>query len=147
MSSLWPLGIYSLIVVGLVAVILGLSTFTGPRHAARRRDLPYESGMPATGDAQIRFPVAFYLIAIDFLIFDIEAAILFGWAGVAREVGWSGFVAAAVFILILLVGLVWVWAKGGLDWGAEPSRNAGRPRPGTAGPGSDVRVSAGRTAS
>lgn len=141
MSSLWPLGIYSLIVVGLVAAILGLSTLTGPRHAARRRDLPYESGMPATGDARIRFPVAFYLIAIDFLIFDIEAAILFGWAGVAREVGWSGFLAAAVFILILLVGLVWVWAKGGLDWGAEPSRTAGRP---PAGPGSGARIGAER---
>lgn len=121
MSSLWPLGLYSLIVIGLVAVVLGLSTLTGPRHSARRRDLPYESGMPATGGAQIRFPVAFYLIAIDFLIFDIEAAILFGWAGVARELGWAAFAAAAVFIVILLVGLVWVWAKGGLEWGAAPS--------------------------
>jgi len=135
MSSLWPLGIYSLIVVGLVAGVLGLSTLAGPRHSARRRDLPYESGMPATGDVQIRFPVAFYLIAIDFLIFDIEAAILFGWAGVAREVGWTGLVAAAVFIFILLVGLVWVWAKGGLDWSADPSRGAARSRAGRGGIG------------
>lgn len=142
MSSLWPLGLYSLIVVAVVALVLGLSALTGPRHSARRRDLPYESGMPATGGVQIRFPVAFYLIAIDFLIFDIEAAILFGWAGVAREVGWTGFFAAAMFIAILLVGLAWVWAKGGLDWGAEPSerRAVARRRPATAPPAAGART-------
>lgn len=120
--SLWPLAVWTAVVVGLVAAVLGLSAITGPSHRARRRDLPYESGMPATGDAQIRFPVAFYLVAIDFLVFDVEAAILFAWAGVARDVGWTGWIAAALFVLILTVGLVWVWAKGGLDWGAAPDR-------------------------
>ena len=119
--ELWPLALYTVVVVGLMSAVLALSAALGPRHRARRRDLPYESGMPPTAQPPLRFPVHFYLIAIDFLIFDLEAAFLFAWAGAAREVGWSGYAGAAIFIVLLLIGLIWVWAKGGLDWGAAPA--------------------------
>lgn len=124
--DLAPLGVYAILVVGLVALILLLSWLTGPRHRARRRDLPYESGMPATGDAHLRFPVAFYLVALAFLIFDIEAAFLLAWAVSAAEVGWAGYLEALVFTLVLLAGLVFLWGKGALDVSGRRRPAAGR---------------------
>ena len=124
--ALWPLAVYAAIVVGIAAVALLLTAVLGPRHSARRKDLPYESGIAATGDVHIRFPVRFYLVAIAFLIFDLEAAFLIAWAVSARQVGWVGFVEVLVFIGMLFVGLVYLWGKGALDWGPEGQRRAAR---------------------
>lgn len=121
-QSLWPLGIYALIVLGMLAAVIVLSALIGPRHSARRRDLPYESGLPPTGTAALRFPVHFYVVALAFLIFDLEAAFLFAWAVSAREVGWFGYIELFVFVVMLFAGLAYLWAKGALDWGASPSR-------------------------
>ncbi|MFQ5743912.1 MAG: NADH-quinone oxidoreductase subunit A [Acidobacteriota bacterium] len=120
-QPLASLAIYALCVVAIVTAILMLSALAGPRHRSARRDLPFESGMPTTREAPLRVPVAFYLVAIAFLIFDLEAAFLFTWAVAARESGWSGYVEVVVFTLVLLVGLVYLWAKGALDWGAAPA--------------------------
>lgn len=130
-SALWPLGVYALLVVGLVAVVLILSWLLGPRHSARRRDLPYESGLPSTGGARLRFPVDFYLLAIAFLVFDLEAAYLFAWAVAATEVGWAGYVEILVFTVMLFAGLVFLWGEGALDWGTRPAprRGVGREAP------------------
>lgn len=121
---LWPLGVYGVVVLGLVATLLALSWLAGPRHRARRRDLPYESGMPSTEQGALRFPIHFYLIALAFLIFDLEAAFLFAWAVAARDVGWAGYVEVVVFAVMLLAGLVWLWAKGALDWARRPPTGA-----------------------
>lgn len=117
--ALWPLAVWLGIVAALMALVIGLSALIGPRGRALRRDLPYESGMAPTPQGPMRFPVHFYLIALAFLVFDIEAAILFAWAATARDVGWAGYIEALVFSLILLSGLVYLWAKGAFDWGLK----------------------------
>jgi NADH-quinone oxidoreductase subunit A len=112
---LWPLAVYIAFVVGLVAVLLLLSALLGERHREPATDLPYESGVVSTGSARLRFGVAFYLIAVLFVIFDLEAAFLFSWAVALREIGWSGYLEGAVFIGVLLTALVYLWRNGGLD--------------------------------
>lgn len=117
--ALWPLAVHAAIVVGIAAVALLLTSLLGPRHTARRRDLPYESGIAGTGDVHVQFPIRFYLVAIAFLIFDLEAAFVISWAVAARQVGWTGFIEVLVFIVMLFAGLVYLWGKGALDWGPE----------------------------
>ena len=87
----WPLAAYFSVVILLTAVILGLSYVLGERHKERATGEPYESGILPTGSARVRLSVKFYLIAMFFLIFDLEAAFVFAWAVALREVGWTGF--------------------------------------------------------
>jgi len=115
--ALWPLALWLIVVTAMMAAVLGLSALLGPRHRARRRDLPYESGMPPTEQGELRFPIHFYLIALAFLIFDLEAAFLFAWAVAARDTGWLGYAEALIFVVILLAGLAYLWAKGAFEWG------------------------------
>ncbi len=112
---LWPLAVYFAFVVGLVAMLLVLSALLGERHKEPATDLPYESGIVSTGSARLRFGASFYLIAVLFVIFDLEAAFLFSWAVALREIGWSGYLEGVVFIGVLLVALVYLWRNGGLD--------------------------------
>ena len=100
-------------------VALTLSTFLGPRKPTPEKLAPYECGMPAVGDARERQSVKFYLVAMIFLLFDIEAAFLYPWAMALRDLGWTGFVQLVIFMLLLLAGYVYVWRKGVLDWGNE----------------------------
>ena len=102
---------------GLVAI--GLSALLGPRKPTPEKLAPYECGMPAVGDARERQSVKFYLVAMIFLLFDIEVAFLYPWAMALRDLGWPGFVQVVVFMLLLLAGYVYVWRKGALDWGSE----------------------------
>ncbi len=118
-QALWPLALWLGTVFLLISGVIGLSMITGPRSNSRRRDLPYESGMPPTRQPAIRFPVHFYLIALAFLVFDVEAAFLFAWAVAARDVGWVGYVEALVFSIMLFAGLLYLWAKQAFDWGIE----------------------------
>ena len=131
-QSLWPLAVYALVVLAMLVAVVVISALIGPRHSARRRDLPYESGVPPTGTAALRFPVHFYIVALAFLIFDLEAAFLFAWAVVAREVGWLGYVELAIFVVMLLAGLAYLWGKGALDWGTTPT-SAAQPTAGETG--------------
>ena len=110
--------------VGFGAFSILLSSFIGPRNPTPEKMAPYECGMPAVGDARERHSVKFYLVAMIFLLFDIEIAFLYPWVMALRDLGWVGYLQILTFFLILLVGYVYVWRKGVLDWGpvARPVR-------------------------
>jgi len=115
------LSIVLMIVLGLLFAVPSvlLSQFLGPRKPTPEKSAPYECGMPAVGDARERMSVKFYLVAMIFLLFDIEVAFLYPWAMALRELGWAGFVQVVLFMALLLTGYVYVWRKGALDWGEE----------------------------
>lgn len=125
-AELWPLAVYGAAVLAVVAVMLLLSHVLGQRRRDRAREHPYESGIASTGSARIRFDVKFYLIAMFFVIFDLEAVFVFAWAVSARESGWTGYLEIFVFILVLAAALVYLWRLGALDWGKAARRDAGR---------------------
>jgi NADH-quinone oxidoreductase subunit A len=93
-----------------------LSTLLAPRKPSAEKLAPYECGMPAVSDARERHPVKFYLIAMIFLLFDIEVAFLYPWAMALRDLAWPGFVQIVVFFAVLLAGYTYVWKKGALTW-------------------------------
>ena len=101
-----------------------LSHILGQRHRERATSDPYESGIPVTGSARVRLSAKFYLVAMFFLIFDLESVFIFAWAVSAREVGWAGYIEIVVFITILLAALVYLWRLGALDWQAPRHRGA-----------------------
>ena len=105
--------------LGLVAT--ALSSLLGPHEPTPEKAAPYECGMPAVGDARERQSVKFYLVAMIFLLFDIEAAFLYPLAMALRGLGWNGFFQVALFMALLLAGYVYVWRTGALDWGKERS--------------------------
>ena len=115
------LSIILMIVLGLLFAVpsVALSQFLGPRKPSPEKSAPYECGMPAVGDARERMSVKFYLVAMIFLLFDIEVAFLYPWAMALRDLGWGGFVQVVLFMALLLAGYVYVWRKGALDWGEE----------------------------
>jgi NADH-quinone oxidoreductase subunit A len=111
-----PILIFMLVAIGLVAVIVVLSELLGKKKHFPAKDMPYECGMDPIGDARSRYTVRFYVIAMFFIVFDIEAIFLYPWAVVFKSLGWFGFVEMLVFIGIIAVGLVYVWGKGALEW-------------------------------
>ncbi|WP_237067407.1 NADH-quinone oxidoreductase subunit A [Microbulbifer guangxiensis] len=115
-GEIWPLFVYALAILGLIALMLGLSHFLGQRRSDPATHEPYESGIVSQGSARLRFTVNYYVVAILFIIFDLEAVFLFAWAVAFREAGLTGFIEATIFITILLVGLVYLWRLGALDW-------------------------------
>ncbi|MGV3590365.1 MAG: NADH-quinone oxidoreductase subunit A [Gammaproteobacteria bacterium] len=114
--DLWPLVIYSVIVVVLISGLLVASAFLGQKTKGHATHDVYESGVEGVGSAQFRMSVPFYLTAILFIIFDLEAAFLFAWAISIREAGWLGFTEVFIFIFILLAGLAYLWRSGALEW-------------------------------
>jgi len=116
--SRWALGVYFAIVLLLVAAMLVVSHLLGERHQDRATGLPYEAGIASAGSAHVRFPAGFYLIAMFFVIFDLEAVFLFAWAVAARELGWPGYGELLIFVGILAAALAYLWRLGALDWGS-----------------------------
>ena len=114
-TPLWPLVIYFFLVIALVAGLLGISSLLGQKHRQRATGKPYESEMPLTGSARMRLDVKFYLVAVFFVIFDLEAVFIFSWAVALREVGWLGYLEVVLFIGILFAGLVYLWRVGAID--------------------------------
>jgi len=108
--------------VGFALLLIGLSSVLGPRNPTPEKLAPYECGMPAVGDARERQSVKFYLVAMIFLLFDIEVAFLYPWAIALRDLGWTGLIQIVTFFLILVVGYIYVWRKGILDWGPAARR-------------------------
>jgi NADH-quinone oxidoreductase subunit A len=104
-------------VVGIGGVIMG--RLLGPRNPTPEKAAPYECGMPAVGDARERQSVKFYLVAMIFLLFDIEVAFLYPYAMAVRDLRWVGYLQILVFLLLLVAGYIYVWRKGALDWGKE----------------------------
>jgi NADH-quinone oxidoreductase subunit A len=119
---LWPLAVYFAAVVGLVVSMIALSAVLGPRHRERATEEPYESGMVTTGSARLRFSANFYLIAMLFVIFDLETVFIFAWAIAVREVGWPGYVGLLIFVGILVAALIYEWRLGALDGRSRMSR-------------------------
>ena len=115
---LWPLLLYFASVLAVVVGMIGISYGLGPRHSERSTGVPFESGILPTGSARRRISISFYLMAMFFVIFDMESVFLFAWAVAARPLGWTGFIEVVVFIVILLVALVYLWGQGALDWGS-----------------------------
>ena len=101
-------------IVALIAI--GLGTIFGPKKASAAKSMPYESGMIPYGEGTRRMPVRFYLIAVLFILFDIEVIFFLPWAIVFRQLGLFGLIEMGVFIVILLVGYVYAWKKGALEW-------------------------------
>ena len=122
--NLWPLAVYLVIVLALVVAMLGLSFVLGQRHHERSTDSPYESGILSQGSARVRLSARFYLVAMFFVIFDLEAVFLFAWAVSVRETGWTGYAEASVFIAVLLATLIYLWRVGALDWRQGSRRTA-----------------------
>lgn len=118
-TILWPFIIFAFSVISLVGLMLGLSYFIGERHKGKTTDEPYESGIPPTGDARLRFSSAFYLIAMFFVIFDLDAAFIFLWAVSFRELGLLGYIGILVFIGLLIILLVYELSIGALDFGPD----------------------------
>jgi NADH-quinone oxidoreductase subunit A len=126
-SSLWPLGIYFSCAVAVVILMMTVSFILGQRHAGRVTGEPFESGMPLTGDARIRFNIKYYLVAMFFVVFDVEALFIFAWAVSVREVGWAGYIEMVIFIGILLAVLIYLWKLGALEWGTLKHQAMYRP--------------------
>jgi NADH-quinone oxidoreductase subunit A len=120
--QLWPLGVYFLAVLFIVAAMLLVSYFLGQRHSERATGLPYESGIVSEGSARVRFSAKFYLVAMLFVIFDLEAVFIFSWAVAGRELGWPGYWELVTFVGILVVALGYLWRVGALDWGSARRR-------------------------
>nr|HID59363.1 NADH-quinone oxidoreductase subunit A [Desulfobacterales bacterium] len=108
--------VYLVVTIALALTIIGLSAIFGKKKITPAKMLPYECGMDPIGHARTRFSVRFYIIAMLFIIFDIEAAFFYPWAVVYRDLGLFGFVEMLVFIIVLLIGLVYLWKKGALEW-------------------------------
>ncbi len=112
----WPLVVYFILVIALMFAMLTLSYLLGGRHRQVGTAIPYEGGVPSTGGAQVRLSARFYLVAMFFVVFDLESAFIFSWAVVARQVGWFGYIEIAVFIVILLLTLWYLARIGALEW-------------------------------
>jgi NADH-quinone oxidoreductase subunit A len=118
-SQFWPVVVYGAIVLSLVAAMLGISYFLGQRHKDRATGEPFESGILSTGSASLRFSAQFYLIAMLFVIFDVETMFIFSWAIAFEELGWYGYAGVMIFIILLVVVLIYEWRNGALDFGPD----------------------------
>jgi NADH-quinone oxidoreductase subunit A len=125
-GELWSMAVYLAAVLVIVAAMIGLSYVLGERHKERETGVPYESGVSSTGSARLRFDVKFYLVAVFFVIFDLEAVFIFAWAVALRELGWAGYAEVFVFIVVLIAVLVYLWRLDALDWGGTVGHKDGR---------------------
>lgn len=132
-DSIWQICVYGVCVGAVIAVMLGVPPLLGERHwrkPERRTEsatgIPYECGIRPTGSAQVRPPVQYYLIAMFFVIFDVEAAYLYAWAVAVPETGWLGFIEVTIFVSILLASLAYLWLTGALDWHVRSKRSLAR---------------------
>ena len=126
--SPWEPGIFSLVIFGLLVValitlLLIVASWIGEKKPGTEKARAYESGIIPTGSARLRYPVPFYLVAIFFLLFDVEGAYIFSWAIAWEKLGWAGWLQISFFITVLILGLVYVWVKGGLEWGPTGKKN------------------------
>ena len=116
LESYLPLLFILLLSAGQAVGMVAISAVLSPTNRTKVKIAPYESGMDPIGGTRSRFSVKFYVVAILFIVFDVEAVFLLPWAVVMRKVGVAGFVTASVFIFILTVGLIYEWKKGALEW-------------------------------
>jgi NADH-quinone oxidoreductase subunit A len=120
--ELWPFGIYFVLVILLVGGMLAVSHLLGQRHHERATGSPYEAGILSEGSARVRLSARFYLVAVFFVVFDLEAVFIVAWAVAGRELGWTGYWEMFIFIMILIAALAYLWRLGALDWGSRQRR-------------------------
>jgi NADH-quinone oxidoreductase subunit A len=118
----FPVLLQALVAMLLAAGLITVSYLLGKRVRNRVKDMPYESGMVPVGDARQRFSVKFYLVAMLFILFDIEAIFLYPWAVVYRELLMPGFIEMLIFVILILSGFFYIWKKGALDWSGADSK-------------------------
>ncbi len=111
-----PILVFIVIALALGLVMLGAGTLLSTYRPGAAKNAPYECGFPAFENAHLPFDVRFYLVAILFIIFDLETAFFFPWALVLREIGWPGFVAMMLFLGLLVIGFIYEWKRGALEW-------------------------------
>ena len=116
LAEYWPVLLFIVVAGGLGLVLLAIGLLFAPRNPDPEKASPYECGFEAFEDARMKFDVRYYLIAILFILFDLEIAFLFPWAVALREIGMTGFVAMMIFLAILVVGFIYEWKKGALEW-------------------------------
>ena len=116
LASYLPLFMMLAVAAALALTFFGLTSIFGPRNPSKEKSLPYESGSESVGAKHVRLSVKFYLTAILFVVFDIEAVFLYPWAVNFKALGWFGYIEMAVFAATLVVGLAYIWKKGALDW-------------------------------
>jgi len=125
--GIFSLLVYSLVVLAVIGILLIICAWLGEQRPNPEKLRPYECGIIPTGSARLRYPVPFYLVAIFFLLFDVEGAYILSWAVAARRLGWAGWLQITFFILVLIAGLAYIWRKGGLDWGPSAAKRRGSP--------------------
>ncbi len=116
LEQYFPILLFIIVGLGLGVVLLSLGKLLSPNKPDPEKLSPYECGFEAFEDARMKFDVRYYLVAILFILFDLEIAFLFPWAVVLQDIGFDGFVAMMIFLLILVVGFVYEWKKGALEW-------------------------------
>jgi NADH-quinone oxidoreductase subunit A len=116
LAAYFPVLLFLLVGAGLGIALITVGKVLAPTKPDSQKNSPYECGFEAFEDARMKFDVRYYLVAILFIIFDLETAFLFPWGVALRDIGWLGFMAMMIFLLELLLGFAYIWRKGGLDW-------------------------------
>lgn len=116
MSEYWGLGLFVMLASGMVTSFLLLTWLLGPKLRFAEKQEPFECGEHPMVSPYQRFNVKFYMVAVSFIIFDVEMVFLYPWAVAFTDLGWFGFISMLVFVFMLAVGLAYEWLKGGLDW-------------------------------
>ena len=116
LQTYFPLAVAFMVAGGLAVLLVGAAALLGPRRPSKVKAAPFECGSDPIGSARERFGVKFYLIALLFIVFDIEAVFLYPWSASFRDLGWFGFVEMLVFLGILMLGFLYIWQKRGLEW-------------------------------
>ena len=116
LAEYWPVMLFIVVAGGLGVVLLAIGLLAGPRRPEAEKLAPYECGFEAFEDARMRFDVRYYLLAILFIIFDLEIAFLFPWAVVFQQLGVIALIEMGLFLLLLVIGFAYVWKKGALEW-------------------------------
>ena len=116
LAEYWPVLLFIGVATGLGLVLLAIGLLAGPSRPDAQKLAPYECGFEPFEDARLRFDVRYYLIAILFIIFDLEIAFLFPWATVFAKIGVTALVEMATFLFLLIIGFVYCWKKGALEW-------------------------------
>src|SRR6187549_56875 len=116
LEQYFPILVFIIVGLGLGVILLSVGKLLGPNRPDPEKLSPYECGFEAFEDARMKFDVRYYLVAILFILFDLEIAFLFPWAAVINDIGFAGFLSMMVFLAILTVGFVYEWMKGALEW-------------------------------
>jgi NADH-quinone oxidoreductase subunit A len=116
LASYLPLALLLGLGIVLSLAMVGVTRLMGPRATSEVKRAPFESGSVSVGTARERFSVKFYIVALLFIVFDVEAVFIYPWAVLLKELGWSAMISMGIFMSTLVVGLIYVWRKGALEW-------------------------------